>query len=143
MSEFLVTIRPRYGEVDRMGVVYHAHYLSYFEIGRTEFMRSLGTPYAELETRGFRLAVVEAAVRYRRPALYDQELEVAVTLAQVGRATVTFRYELWDAEGAVLSSGHTRLGCMDEDNRPCALPRDVYSRLKAGMKPGTSSSETS
>jgi acyl-CoA thioester hydrolase len=132
MSEFLVSIRPRYGEVDRMGVVYHAHYLVYFDIGRTEFMRAHGASYASLEERGYRLAVTEAAVRYRRPALYDQELEIAVWLSRLGRATVTFRYELWDLEGSVLASGHTRLGCIDEAGRPTALPADFVASMGPG-----------
>lgn len=142
MSEFLVSIRPRYGEVDNMGVVYHAHYLVYFEIGRTEFMRAHGASYAELEAQGYRLAVVDAGVRYRRPAMYDKELEVAVWLAQLGRATVTFRYELWDADGQVLASGHTKLGCIDGKMRPVAMPDRIYQALRSGMKPGTPSSES-
>ncbi len=141
MSEFLVSIRPRYGEVDSMGVVYHAHYLVYFEIGRTEYMRAHGASYAALEREGYRLAVVDASVQYKRPAMYDQELEVAVWLSQLGRATATFRYELWDQEGHVLASGQTRLGCINAQNRPVALPAATYQALAAGMKPDASSSE--
>jgi acyl-CoA thioesterase FadM len=74
--------------------------------------------------------------------MYDQELEVAVWLSQLGRATVTFRYELWDREGHVLASGQTRLGCINAQNRPVALPDTTYQALAAGMKPDASSSET-
>ena len=135
MSEFLVSIRPRYGEVDSMGFVYHAHHLVYFDIGRTEFMRAHGVSYAELEKRGYRLPVVDVSLDYRRPAHYDQELEVAVWLEDLGRATVTFRYELWDAEGAVLASGRTRLGCIDAAGRPTALPADAHDALASGLGP--------
>lgn len=141
MSEFLVSIRPRYGEVDNMGVVYHAHYLVYFELGRTEFMRAHGASYADIEARGFRLAVVDAGLRYRRPAHFDQPLEVAVWLSQLGRATLTFRYELWDADGVVLASGHTKLGCLDTEGRPVPVPADIHAALKQGMKPDAPASE--
>ncbi len=133
MSEFLVSIRPRYGEVDSMGFVYHAHHLVYFDIGRTEFMRAHGVVYADLERRGFRLPVVDVSLEYRRPAHYDQELEVAVWLEDLGRASVVFRYELWDAEGVVLASGSTRLGCIAADGRPTALPADAHAALSAGL----------
>lgn len=135
-SPFTVTVRPRYGEVDSMGVVYHAHYLVYFEIGRTEFMRARGSAYAALEERGFRLAVVDAAVRYRQPARYDEELTVAVWLTSVRRASITFEYELLGPDGTHLASGSTRLGCIDGSHRPTGLPADVQADLAAGVSQG-------
>jgi acyl-CoA thioesterase FadM len=68
---------------------------------------------------------------------------VAVWLSQVGRATATFRYELWDADGAVLASGETRLGCLDSAGRPVALPADVHAGLERGMKPDSPASDQS
>lgn len=131
MSEFVVPIRPRYGEVDSMGVVYHAHYLVYFDVGRCEYMRSLGRPYASLEADGYRLAVVDADVRYRSPAHYDDELSLAVWLSDVRWASITFRYEL-RRQAQVLAGGSTRLACLDRSNRPTRLPSDVLSVLRAG-----------
>ena len=140
MHEFIVPIRPRYGEVDQMGVVYHAHYLVYFELGRTEYMRSLGASYASIEAAGQRLVVVDAALQFRRPARYDQELVVATQLTQVAGASITFTYELRDAEGTILARGHTRLGCLDESHRPVRLPPELRARLSAGRTgpPGAS-----
>ncbi len=112
-----------------MGVVYHAHYLVYFELGRTEWMRCSGVPYAGIEDRGLRLAVIEARVRYRRPVQYDRQISVATTVSAVAGASVIFDYELRDESGAVLASGFTRLGCLDTNNRPTRLPADILQAL--------------
>ena len=133
---FEIPIRPRYGEVDSMGVVYHAHYLAYFDVGRTEFLRARGASYAELERRGFRLAVVEVGVRYLRPARFDDELLLEVRLTDIGRASVRFEYEL-RRSGETLATGNTRLGCLDRRNRPVPLPQDTFDCLRpAGSGPG-------
>jgi acyl-CoA thioester hydrolase len=125
---FEISIRPRYGEVDSMGVVYHAHYLAYFDVGRTEYLRACGASYAELERRGYRLAVVELGVRYVRPARFDEVLRLGVSLTALGRASVRFDYELRRCN-ELLVTGHTRLGCLDTDNRPVALPPDTRECL--------------
>jgi len=143
MSERIVPIRPRYGEVDSMGVVYHANYLVYFDVGRTEWLRAHGADYAELEQRGYRLAVVDVGLAYIRPARFDQELALAVRLTALGRASVTFRYALRDADGELLAEGHTRLGCLNGENRPTRLPTDTYETLRRGRQPPAGSSETS
>jgi acyl-CoA thioester hydrolase len=142
MSEHVVRLRPRYGEVDSMGVVYHAHYLQYFDIGRTEWMRAAGAPYADVERRGFRLAVVDVGVRYLRPAVYDEELAVATRLEHVGGASVHFTYEV-RGEAGLLATGHTRLGCLDQQNRPVRLPADTLAILRRGISAPARPSETS
>ena len=124
-----------------MGVVYHAHYLAYFELGRTELMRSLGADYAALERRGFRLAVIEAGLRYLAPAHYDQDCRVLTTIAAVGGASVRFEYRIEDDAGSLLATGHTRLGCVDRGNRPVRLPADARVALQSGSRPGTLPSE--
>ena len=135
-----VRVRPRYGEVDQMGVVYHAHYLVYFELGRTELMRELGADYAGIERRGLRLAVVEAGLRYLRPARYDEECLVETAVGEVGGARVRFDYVLRGPDGSVLATGFTRLGCLDRDNRPTRLPTDTRAALLRGRRgaPGPS-----
>jgi len=132
VTTFEISIRPRYGEVDSMGVVYHAHYLAYFDVGRTEYLRAQGASYVELEARGYRLAVVDLALRFVRPARYDDDLRLAVRLTDLGRASVRFEYEL-RRDGETLATGHTRLGCLDTNNRPTPLPDDTRECLG---KPG-------
>ena len=141
MTDFLVPIRPRYGEVDSMGVVYHAHYLVYFDVGRCEYMRSLGRAYADVEAGGNRLAVVDAQVSYRQPAHYDDDLRVAVWLTEVRGASIRFEYELRGPDGTVLATGSTRLACLDLSNRPTRLPADVHAVLRSGRKPRAAASE--
>lgn len=140
MSEHVVPIRPRYGEVDSMGVVYHAWYLLYFDVGRTEWMRAAGLPYADLERRGYRLAVVDAGLRYLRGARYDEDLRLHTRVSEVGGATVTFTYELRGPAG-LLATGHTRLGCLDTANRPRRLPADAHAALAGGIPPAAPPSE--
>ena len=141
MSEHVVRLRPRYGEVDSMGVVYHAHYLQYFDIGRTEWMRAAGMPYADVERRGYRLAVVDVGVRYLRPAVYDEELAVATRLEHVGGASLNFTYEV-RGEAGLLVTGHTRLGCVDRNNRPIRLPAETLAVLRRGIPGSARPSET-
>lgn len=137
-----ITIRPRYGEVDSMGVVYHAHYLVYFELGRTEHMRNAGSPYAGLEARGLRLAVIEASLQYLRPAKYDELLVVETQVVDVRGASVSFAYRLLGPEGIVRARGSTRLGCVDASNHPTRLPPDVREALRAGSPASDRSSES-
>lgn len=115
-----------------MGFVYHAHYLVYFELGRTEFMRASGISYAQVEQRGHLLVVSEAQVRFVQPCRYDEQLELAVRVARRGGASVVFAYELRSPDGDLRASGTTRLGCLAPDRRPCRLPDDLISALEAG-----------
>ena len=131
MSAHRITLRPRYGEVDSMGIVYHAHYLVYFDQGRTELLRALGMSYAEVERRGFRLAVVDAGVRYHSPARYDDELQLETHVETLRGASVLFGYALRRGT-ELLATGHTKLGCLDHDNRPCPLPAELRGLLHAG-----------
>src|SRR3954467_15318610 len=86
--------RVRYAETDRMGVVYHANYLVWCEVGRVEFMRALGRDYATLEEQGTGLAVTDARVRYLAPARFDDPIRVTTTLAGVRSRAVSFVYEI-------------------------------------------------
>ena len=116
------TIRVRYGETDRMGAVYYANYLAYFEVGRTEQLRAAGVRYRDLEEEGFRLAVVEAGVRYLSPARYDELITVTARLA--ARTTVRLRheYEVRGEDGRRVAEGYTVLACLDDTGRPVRLP---------------------
>jgi len=123
-------VRVRYVETDQMGVVYHANYLVYYEIGRTEYLRSLGRAYSDLEREGIRLTVVEASARYRAPARYDDLVEIRTRLAGLRGVRVRFAYELWCAD-RLLSTGETVLACIDREGRPRRLPGPVRAALVA------------
>lgn len=116
----------RYAETDQMGVVYHANYLAWCEVGRVEFIRERGVAYAELERRGVRLAVAEASIRYRAPARYDDIVSIATTLAARGSRTLTFDYVITHAgTGDRLVTARTTLVSLDASGRATALPPDV------------------
>jgi acyl-CoA thioester hydrolase len=101
-------VRVRYAETDQMGVVYHANYLVWFEVGRVEFIRQLGLDYKKMEQEEDALiAVVEATVRYKAPARYDDEVVVRTTLAGVRGPIVRFRYAVLRAGNGV--AGETLL----------------------------------
>ncbi len=123
-------VRVRYGEVDRMGFVYHGHYLVYFETGRTELLRSLGATYRELEDQGTLLVVVETGQRFLAPAGYDDELVIRTVLAEVKGVRLRFEYEVL-RDGERLTTGHTVLASCGPDGRPRRLP----TRLKALLGP--------
>lgn len=130
-------VRVRYGETDQMGVVYHAEYLVYCEIGRTEMIRALGMPYAELERKGVMLAVTDATLRYHAPARYDDRLTVETTLSDVRSRSVTFDYCISSAEtGARLVTASTRLMAMDTSGRLVALPLDLRDCMARAINPG-------
>ena len=94
MHETTVDFRVRYSEVDRMNVAYHAHYLQWAELGRTEHLRRHGVRYRDLEERGCRLAVAEASLRLLRPARYDDLLRVTAWLTEVGSRKIAFAYRI-------------------------------------------------
>ncbi|CAN5700977.1 thioesterase family protein [soil metagenome] len=129
----VVHTRVRYAETDQMGVVYHANYLVWCEIGRTELMRQHGYPYAEVERTGIRLAVADASLRYSGSARYDDAIRIVTRVSAVQSRTVTFSYEVWrddDVGSALLVTASTRLIAIDEAGAPKRLPDDMIRRFR-------------
>jgi acyl-CoA thioester hydrolase len=105
------TVRVRYAETDTMGVVYYGNYLTYFEVGRVEFLRQNGRPMSEVD-RQVQLPVVEALVRYVKPARLDDLLKIRTWIGERRRASFVFRYEIRQAESDTLvATGETRHAC--------------------------------
>jgi acyl-CoA thioester hydrolase len=126
-----IEVRVRYGETDQMGVAYHAHYLVYCELARTEHMRRLGVRYRDLEERGYKLAVSEASLRYARAARYDDLLKVTAWLADAGSRRVVFRYRVEREGGELLCTAETALVSLDRENRPTRMPDEVIQVMKS------------
>jgi acyl-CoA thioester hydrolase len=119
-----ITLRVRYAETDKMGVVYYANYLIWFEVGRCELLRAAGSSYRELEATGIGLPVVEAHCEYKSPARYDDELQVKTWGALLSPARVEFRYEVSrPADGVVNAVGRTVHAAVDASGRPCRFHR--------------------
>lgn len=130
----VLAIRVRYGETDQMGIVHHANYLLYAEEGRTSLMRDRGCSYAELEKRGFGLPVRRAELRFRSPALYEDELVVRTRVGRLGAASVVFESRIERAGDAThLADVTIELACVDlrgATRKPVMLPDDVRALLE-------------
>ena len=126
-------IRVRYAETDQMGVVYHANYLIWFEVGRVEFIRQLGMDYKSMEQEeGAMIAVVEASARYKAPARYDEELIVRTSLASVRGPIIRFRYAVVRAtDDAVLCEGETTHIVVGRDMKRRDMPPSYAERFAA------------
>ncbi|QLG12391.1 acyl-CoA thioesterase [Deinococcus sp. D7000] len=122
------SIRVRYAETDMMGVVHHATYPVWFEVGRTDLMRALGLPYTEIEARGYYLMLSGLNVEYRRAARYDDDLTVTTRISALRSRTVTFTYEVRRGEELV-ATGETRHIATDKAYRPARMPDDVIAAL--------------
>ena len=128
-------IRVRYAETDQMGVVYHANYLIWFEVGRVEFIRQLGMDYKSMEQKENALiAVAEVTARYRAPARYDDELLIRTTLAGVRGPIVRFRYViLRAADELLLCEGETVHVVVGRDMKRREMPISYAERFAAVM----------
>ncbi len=126
-------VRVRYVETDQMGFAHHSNYFAWFEIGRTDFIRELGTSYAQLERDGLLLAIAEAQVRYHQPARYDDVLRIETRLERVQSRSVTFAYEVVREEpGPVtrLASATMKLIALGRNGAPRTLPPEFRAVLE-------------
>jgi acyl-CoA thioester hydrolase len=120
------TVRVRYAETDKMGVVYYANYLVWFEIGRTDWLRDTGWSYRAMEDEGLALPVIEAHCEYRQSAKYDDELDVRTRAQRLSPVRIQFDYEVARrADGVAIASGHTVHATIDRQGRPVRLPDRV------------------
>jgi acyl-CoA thioester hydrolase len=120
------TVRVRYAETDKMGVVYYANYLVWFEVARADLLRSLGWTYREMEQDGVSLPVIEAHCENRRPARYDDELSVNTEGTILSPVRMLFEYEVVHrADGGIAAVGRTVHASLDAAGRPCRLPARI------------------
>ena len=124
-------IRVRYAETDKMGVVYYANYFVWFEVARADLLRSLGWTYREMEHAGVTLPVIEAQCEYRKPARYDDEIEVRTKGRMLSPIRMEFTYELvLRSDRSVVAQGRTIHAAVDLTGKPCRLPdriRQVFA----------------
>lgn len=118
------TIRVRYSECDPMGVAHHTTYPVWFEMGRTELLRSTGQEYAALESAGVFLVVVKLEVTYKRPARYDEVVQLETELVECGRVKIIHQYTL-RREAETLATARTVLACVGRDGRPMEVPASI------------------
>lgn len=139
MKKVRTAIEVRYQETDQMGVVYHPNYLTWFEIGRTEWIRQKGLTYRQLEQQGLNLPVTDAEIKYLKPAKYDDRIVIYTRLAELSNVRVVFEVEIrllaaeqqddipvWTKEpiGERLAFGSTRHAWLGADWKPVRLKRE-------------------
>ena len=125
-----IQLRVNYSETDQMGVVYHARYLVWLDVARTEHLRRTGVSYAELERLGLRLAVSEARIRFRQPARYDELITVRCWVRSMASRRIGFGYAVVHAEsGRLLATAETSLMVLDHEFNFARLPAEVAQLL--------------
>ena len=122
------TLTVRYAETDAQGVVHHANYLTWFEEGRSEFLRQQGCFYSDLERDGFYVIVARAEVDYRAPSLYEDRITVATTLEKGRGRLLEFSYRATNQLGVLVAEGRTRHLVLDGRRRLVSLP-DHYQQM--------------
>jgi len=127
-------LRVRYSETDRMGIVYHAHYIVWFEIARTDYCRAAGMPYRALEDSGLLILVTAVECRYRGSARYDDAVRVRSRLTELASRGLAFGYEIVDESGRLLADGSTRHVFADVHGKPRRAPDEVIETLERFRK---------
>jgi acyl-CoA thioester hydrolase len=128
-----ITIRVRYAETDRMGLLHHANYAIYFEQARTELLRKRGLTYRDIEDAGHLLVIVEVGCKFKRPAYYDDLLTIRTVVERVTHVKIVHRYEV-RRDGVLLAEGHSTLACVDREGRPQPLPDSLRGSEKEGAQ---------
>jgi len=127
LASHSITIVPRYSETDRAGVIHHSVYPVWFEMGRTELLRANGVPYKALESDGIFFVVADLHLKYRRPAFYDQPVELETTCAKVTASRAIHTYVIRDkAKGIILTEGESTLACVDPGGKIRRMPSFMY-----------------
>lgn len=127
-----ISFRVRYAETDQMGVVYHGNYAQYLEMGRVEWLRSLGVSYKSMEENGTMLPVISLQVNYIRPAIYDDLITVRTILKKTPTVKIEFNFEIYNEAGEILANANVILAFIDmEKNRPVRCPKYLLDIIAA------------
>ncbi len=130
MFIFDTLIRVRYADTDQMGYMYYGNYAAFYEVARTEMLRSLGMTYSAMEKDGVMMPVLELKCKYFKPALYDEQILVKVIIEQKPSVRIIFKYELYNEKQELINIGETTLVFVDiEKNKPCMPPQNFQDRI--------------
>ncbi len=129
------TIRVRYAETDPMKYVYYGNYATYFEVGRVELFRELGMPYEEIEQQGIWLPVSEFSIKYLKPALYDQNLEIHTFIKKIPGVRIEFEYEIYNESKQKITEAKTTLFFLDsKTNKVIKCPEFLMKLIEKRWK---------
>jgi acyl-CoA thioester hydrolase len=124
-------LRVRYGETDQMGYMYYGNYGEFFEVGRVEMLRSLGLTYSWMEEIGIMMPVLEMKCRYLKPARYDEEISIQVTVKKMPGVKILFKYELYNEKQDLIHVGETLLAFVNmKTGRPSLPPQEFLNKVK-------------
>ena len=131
---FDYVLRTRYAETDQMGVVYYGNYPQYLELGRVEWLRSIGFTYKAMEEEGVMMPVVSLQIQYKKPALYDELITIRTKLKELPSTKIEFDYEILNERGELLSTANTILVFVDAKTfRPVRCPEKVLKLIEKKM----------
>ncbi|AZA59566.1 acyl-CoA thioesterase [Chryseobacterium indoltheticum] len=129
------SLRVRYAETDPMKYVYYGNYATYFELGRVELFRSIGISYDEIEKQGIWLPVSDYKIKYLKPALYDQKLEIHTFMRKIPGVRIEFEYEIYNEEGVKITEASTTLFFLSaETNRVIKCPDFLMTLIEENWK---------
>jgi acyl-CoA thioester hydrolase len=127
--------RIRYADTDQMGVVYYGNYAVFYEIGRTELMRSLGISYSEIEKNGVFMPVIELNSKYLKPLLYDDVITIRTLLPEIPSASITYHHEIYNSQGILCNRGLVKLGFLNRETlKPIRIPEMLLKTMLAHTK---------
>ncbi len=123
-------LRIRYAETDKMGYVYYGNYAAFYEVARTEMLRSTGISYKELEDLGVMLPVTDLVCKYYQPARYDDLITIKIYIKEKPVVRIKFEYEIYNQDGILLNTGYTQLVFVDiKKNSPCRAPEIFQEKM--------------
>lgn len=130
MFVFETKIRVRYADTDQMGYMYYGNYATFYEVARTEMLRSLGMTYKSMEADGVMMPVLELKTKYIKPALYDEEIRIKVIINKMPGVRILFHYELFNEKDELINIGETTLVFVDmKRNKPCMPPPNFLEKI--------------
>lgn len=131
MNSHISYVKVRYAETDQMGVVHHGNYAQYLEIARIEWLNELGISYKSMEEEGIMLPVFEMNLKFKKPAVFDDELRIETRLKELPNVKIEFEYFIYNQKEELLTSASTVLVFMDaRTKRPIRCPQYVLDKLK-------------
>lgn len=135
---FKTEIRARYSETDQMGIIYHANYFNWFEVGRTEFFRKLGYNYKKLEEIGILLPVIDVGCKYKISAKYDDDIIIETWINKMKGVKIEYNYNIIrKRDNVLLAEGHTLHAFVDKDLKPVNFKKkhnDIWNKLLETME---------
>lgn len=123
------TIKVRYAETDKMGVVHHQNYITYFEFARVEMLDTIGVPYRVLEETGFFLPVIEVNIRYLQSNTFDDQLTIHCIMEEMPKVKIKLRYEIY-RDDILTTTGHSLHGFIDSTGKPTRPPKSLTEAVE-------------